>query len=262
MAERKYFWLKLDRGFFKRHDIQIIESMPNGKDYILFYMKLLLESIDHEGMLRFNDCIPYDDTMLAVITRTNIDIVRTAIKILTNLNLMEVLDDKSIYMKETQKMLGESKSTLRVQAYRERQKVLSITNETDMKRFSNVTETENETELEKELDIDKEKEKEYVTKKSPRKRVPLTFVVPTLEEIIAYCEEKKLDVIATDFYEYFTEMKWVDSKGEKVKNWKGKLLTWNKYKSGGAKNDTNIDRKINKGYTGNETIGKYGEKIV
>jgi len=111
-------------------------------------------------------------------------------------------------------------------------------------------------------ELKKEELKEIDTKKSPRKRVPLTFVVPTLEEIIAYCEEKKLDVIATDFYEYFTEMKWVDSKGEKVKNWKGKLLTWNKYKSGGAKNDTNIDRKINKGYTGNETIGKYGEKIV
>ena len=48
MAEtKKYYWLKLKRDFFKRHDIRIIEEMPNGKDYILFYNKLLLESIDH-----------------------------------------------------------------------------------------------------------------------------------------------------------------------------------------------------------------------
>ena len=33
---KRYYWLKLEEDFFKRHDIKIIESMPNGKDYILF----------------------------------------------------------------------------------------------------------------------------------------------------------------------------------------------------------------------------------
>ena len=60
MAE-KFYWLKLDRDFFKRHDIKIIEAMPNGKDYILFYLKLLCESIDHDGSLRFNENIPYSE---------------------------------------------------------------------------------------------------------------------------------------------------------------------------------------------------------
>ena len=41
MADKKYYWLKLKKDFFKRHDIQIIENMPNGKDYVLFYLKLL-----------------------------------------------------------------------------------------------------------------------------------------------------------------------------------------------------------------------------
>ena len=58
MAEQKYYWLKLKRDFFKRHDIRIIEAMPNGKDYILFYLKLLCESVDHEGNLRFSEQIP------------------------------------------------------------------------------------------------------------------------------------------------------------------------------------------------------------
>jgi hypothetical protein len=34
---KKYYWLKLQRDFFKRHDIQIIESMDNGKDYVFEY---------------------------------------------------------------------------------------------------------------------------------------------------------------------------------------------------------------------------------
>lgn len=108
MAEKdkKYYWLKLKKDFFKRHDIQIVESMPNGKDYILFYLKLLCESIDHEGMLRFSESIPYNDEMLSTITNTNIDIVRSAIKVFSELEMMELLDDGTIYMNEVNKFLG------------------------------------------------------------------------------------------------------------------------------------------------------------
>jgi predicted phage replisome organizer len=103
---KKYYWLKLDRNFFKRHDIKIVESMPNGKDYVLFYLKLLLESIDHEGKLRFNETIPYDDKMLSVVTDTNIDIVRSAVKVFEQLGLMNLYDDSTIFMTETQKLIG------------------------------------------------------------------------------------------------------------------------------------------------------------
>lgn len=103
---KKYYWLKLTRGFFKRHDIQVIEAMPNGKDYVLFYLKLMVESIDHDGYLRFSATIPYNEEMLATITNTNIDIVRSAVKILSELDMLEVLDDQTIYMTEVQSMIG------------------------------------------------------------------------------------------------------------------------------------------------------------
>lgn len=78
------------------------------------------------------------------------------------------------------------------------------------------------------------------------------FVKPTLEEIKNYIEEKNLNVNANDFYQYFEEGNWIDSKGNKVKNWKQKLLTWNKYKSNNARNtnqtkqsfDNNIDKSM------------------
>ena len=106
MADKKYYWLKLKRDFFKRHDIQIIEDMPNGKDYVLFYLKLLAESVDHDGALRFSDTIPYNEQMLSTITKTNIDIVRSAMKIFSQLDMVDMLDDKTIYMNEIQCMLG------------------------------------------------------------------------------------------------------------------------------------------------------------
>ena len=119
MASKKYYWLKLKRDFFKRHDIRIIEEMPNGKDYILFYLKLLLESIDHEGNLRFSDAIPYNEQMLSVVTNTNVDIVKAAMKLFLDLNMMEIFDDATIYMNEVQNLIGsETDSAERVRRHR------------------------------------------------------------------------------------------------------------------------------------------------
>lgn len=117
--EKKYYWLKLKRDFFKRHDIRIIEKMQNGKDYVLFYLKMLLESIDHEGELRFSDAIPYNEEMLSVITDTNVDVIRQAMRIFIDLGMIEVLEDETIYMNEVQKMIGsESAAAERVRRYR------------------------------------------------------------------------------------------------------------------------------------------------
>jgi predicted phage replisome organizer len=152
MAEgKKFYWLKLKRDFFKRHDIRIIEEMPNGKDYVLFYLKLLLESIDHEGTLRFSDTIPYNEQMLSVITNTNVDIVRAAMTLFTELNLIEIFDDQTIYMGEVEKMIGsESESAGRMRRLRERQQASLC--DGDVRNCD--TEKEKDTEINKEKDIE------------------------------------------------------------------------------------------------------------
>lgn len=74
-------------------------------------------------------------------------------------------------------------------------------------------------------DNDDEDDNDIKKKKSKRK----TFSPPTLEEIEKYVLEKKLQVDSKKFYDYFTEGNWIDSKGNPVKSWKQKILTWNGY---------------------------------
>ena len=166
MAEtKKYFWLRLKRDFFKRHDIQIIEAMPNGKDYILFYLKLLCESVDHEGNLRFSDQIPYNDQMLATITNTNVDIVRSAIKIFSELGMMEILDDGTFYMHEVQKLLGfETEWAKKKREYREKPKLIEDSERT--KKDNVRQEIEKEKELEIELEIENKEAKASTPKET------------------------------------------------------------------------------------------------
>ena len=164
---KKFYWLKLKRDFFKRHDIRIIEEMPNGKDYVLFYLKLLLESIDHEGSLRFSDTIPYNEQMLSVVTNTNIDIVRSAMKLFIELGMMSICDDQTIYMAEVDKLIGsavDNDGANRQRRFREKKKQESLPSVTGA--LQNVTEAVTEDnerkreEKDKELDIELEIERE------------------------------------------------------------------------------------------------------
>ena len=121
----KYYWLKLERGFFKRHDITIIENYggyPDGQLMVNLYMRLLAESIDHNGNLRFSAEKPYNNLMLSAITGLDIKVVEKGMECFKEFELIKVLNDGTIFMTKVEKMLGVGSSTERVRAYRERQK--------------------------------------------------------------------------------------------------------------------------------------------
>lgn len=119
--EKKRYWLKLDKDFLKSSQIKVIKNMQNGKDYIFFYLSLLLESTETIGHLRFSESVPYTPEMLASVTDVNVDIVRSAMKLFSELGLLEVLEDGTIFMTEAPKMTGkESESAERVREYRMR----------------------------------------------------------------------------------------------------------------------------------------------
>lgn len=213
MADKKYYWLKLKRDFFKRHDIRIIEEMPNGKEYILFYLKLLLESIDHEGALRFSETVPYNEQMLSVITNTNIDIVRSAMKMFIELKMMDILDDKTIFMAEVDKLIGsEAWSTERSRRCREKKKLLQCN--TDATSCNE----EIDIEIEKDIEIDKEKE-------SKKKDSPKRFVPPSFDEVQAYCTERRNGIDAEAFIDFYTSKNWYVGK-TKMTDWKAAVRTW------------------------------------
>ena len=220
MAEKKYYWLKLKRDFFKRHDIRIIEEMPNGKEYLLFYLKLLVESIDHEGSLRFSDTIPYNDQMLSVITNTNIDIVRSAMKLFVELKMMEVLDDETIYIAEVQKMIG---SETKWAEYKRNAKA-SAQNVPLLENVQSVS-NNSPTEIEKDIEIDKDTEKEVC---KPQKR----FTKPTLDEVKAYCQERNNNVDPEKWYNHYSANGWKVGKNP-MKDWKAAVRTWERSDNGG-----------------------------
>lgn len=85
-----------------------------------------------------------------------------------------------------------------------------------------------------------EKQKEKSEKKP--------FVPPTLEEVQEYCRQRNSSVDPVKFFDYYQAGKWVDGKGNPVKNWKQKLITWEgRDEDGrGAGKDKSVSGKGNK----------------
>lgn len=244
MAKR-YYWLKLQKDFFKRHDIRIVESMPNGKDYILFYLKLLVESISHFGSLKFSDTIPYTADMLSVVTNTNIDVVRTAIKIFTELGMIEILDDQTIFMKELDKLMGaETEWAEKKRLYRDEQRTKLGQREDNVLRLSDKS-----TDID--IEIDKEIESTCVSKKTQSRSKK--FVIPTLEEIQNYCNEINSTIDPESFIDYYATRDWMAGK-VKMKDWKASVRIWTRRERNSPKRDTRND--VDKDYS---DFGKWEE---
>lgn len=68
--------------------------------------------------------------------------------------------------------------------------------------------------------------KESIPKKSSIGQKRKRFTPPTLGEVEAYCRERQNGVDPKKFYDYFTASDWVDSRGQKVRSWKQKIITW------------------------------------
>lgn len=97
--KKRYYWLKLKEDFFDDDAIEWLEEQPNGKQYSLFYLKLCLKSLRENLFLDKNIgniLMPYDFSKLSAITRTDIDTVTVAMKLLGEIGLVEICESGEI----------------------------------------------------------------------------------------------------------------------------------------------------------------------
>lgn len=74
----------------------------------------------------------------------------------------------------------------------------------------------------------------------PKKKPTKKFKKPTLEEVQAYCLERKNNVDAEKFIDYYESNGWRVGKNP-MKDWKASVRTWERNNYGGYKNGTNYE---------------------
>jgi len=116
---KKYYYLKLKDDFFDSEEIKVLESMENGYVYSNILLKMYLKSIKREGLLIFNERIPYNPKMIATVTGHNINDVKQALVLFNEMGMMEMLSNGAIYMLDIQNFIGKSTTEAdRIRAYR------------------------------------------------------------------------------------------------------------------------------------------------
>lgn len=228
MTNGKFYWLKLKKDFFKRHDIRIIESMPQGHVSVLFYLKLMLESVDHEGELRFSNKVPYSAEMLATITETDVEVVKESLERLQTFGMIEITQDGTIIIDKVKTMIGSASDTdeaRRSKRYRERKKAecdeSSRTNVTN--RHGKCDESSREIEIEnrvRDRDRDRDRDRYFFSKNNG-------FVPPTIEEICSYCESRHNGINPQNFYDYYSAKNWtLGNSNKQMSDWKAAIRAW------------------------------------
>ncbi|CYV04823.1 phage replisome organizer N-terminal domain-containing protein [Streptococcus suis] len=144
---KKYYYLKLKDNFFESDEAIILESMPDGYIYSNILLKLYLRSLKNNGLLMFNDLIPYNAQMLATITRHHVGVIEKAMQIFQQLRLIEILDNGAIYMTNIQNFVGQSSTN--ADRMRESRRQLQMLNKCTP-----------EIELEKEIELELEQQQE------------------------------------------------------------------------------------------------------
>jgi hypothetical protein len=87
-----------------------------------------------------------------------------------------------------------------------------------------------------------------------------SFTPPTLEEVKAYCEERKNNVDYKYFYDYYSSGNWKDKKGDPVKNWKQRIITWERNNQNKSCNSNPIKEEPKIGYKSYEELVKEQEE--
>lgn len=234
MAEVK--WIKIVTNIFDDEKITLIESLPEADSIIVVWFKLLCLAgkQNNSGVFMLNDRIPYTDEMIATVFRRPLNTVRLALSTFERYGMIEIVNNTiTIPNWEKHQSLdslekSREKTRERVQNYRERQKLLTQSEDVTLQK-RNVTQTEEDkskSRVDKDIDITGD-----IGAKRGR------FPPPSLDDVRSYCQERGNNVDPERFIDFYSAKNWMVGKN-KMTDWKAAVRTWERRESGGRNEQT------------------------
>ena len=229
---KAYYWLKLKKDFFDDPKILKIRSVAGGDTYTCIYLKLLLKSLDNDGVIFFDGIEPTIEAEIALKIREQEINVKAAMAIFESLGLLQKGEGEDVRLPEAASLSGkECDSAKRVREFRARQKEVKALhcNGAVTSGNENVTlEKEKELELEKELETEEANASTCVRACEGEKKPTKRFQKPTLDELIAYKQKANLTLVDCEFFFDFYESKgWVVGKNP-MKDWQAAMRNWDR----------------------------------
>lgn len=237
---KRYYWLKLQENFFDDVWVKKLRKIAGGDTYTCIYLKMILKSLQDEGVITFRGIENTLAEEMALIIDEDPDNVQVTISFLMRAGLLiDIGNNQFSFLIVAENLGSESASAKRVRDFRERHKALQCnTVVTEEKREAlqcNTDVTEMKQNCNGEIDIEIEKEKDNIkdiksdkpTSSIPKKKRS-QFVKPTIEELEAYIKSNNYSFVdAVAFMNYYDDHDWMCNKAP-MRNWKNAVYAWNK----------------------------------
>ena len=228
MSEGRFYWLKLRRDFFKRHDVRILETAPGGRGALLILLKLMAESVDHDGCLRYSDRLPYTADMLAVVINEEQEAVRHALPLLEELGFVAVDDAGTITLTQVPAMIGSAADNDAANRQRRRRERLKEEQKDRLVTFCHEDVTDDVTKNHESKSKSKRQSKRQSKTKGVGEHVPAEparFRPPTVEDVEAYGNESGYIINAERFVDFYASKGWKVGKNP-MKDWRAAVRGW------------------------------------
>ncbi|HEM5167897.1 TPA: DnaD domain protein [Streptococcus suis] len=194
--KKVFFWLKLDQNFFKNLAIKhALKRVPGGKDIVLIYQMLMLESLSTEGVLYYEGTLPSLEKELAVKLDVEEEEIQMTIGYFKQAGLIQVDDEHNAEMLQVPALMEQETDWARYK--REQRKTPKLDN---VQQVSNncPTELEIELELEQEIDIEKEIKSEVDIVKTATELNIFDYYQQRIGALDGYQYEKLKDYLDID----------------------------------------------------------------
>lgn len=124
MANKKYYWLKLKKEFFKQKTIKKMRQLPGGEVYALIFLEMLTIATETEGVIYYENIESTPEEELALTLDEDVNAVKMTVSMLRMMNLLEDCKNGDFFLPDAVKMTGsESESAERMRRMREKHKV-------------------------------------------------------------------------------------------------------------------------------------------
>ena len=263
-----YYWLKLNKNIFKRHDMLDLRTIF-GLQFEAMFIHLMAESIDHDGCLRYSEKKPYTARTLAPIVSTDEKTMKEALEAFEELELIEILEDGTIRIPLAVENIGsETEWASKKRQFRDKKRTQegqSEDNVLDMSsgcpnnvqnvRGQKRTMSDKSIELrDKSIENREEIDNDKSLSLSSRARE-----IPKKDDVIRFAHEQKINRVidAEQFWSFYEDQEW-KIEGKPIRDWKSLLMKW----ASNVRDRKNIQTKFMENEYSSEHLKKREEESL
>ncbi len=113
MANKRYYWLKLNENYFERTEVMAMLAQKNGSEIAVIYLRLMMMGINSDGLIEYEHIMPNLTSEIALKLHCKEAAVSAALEFFSSIGVAEVTEEAVKLLRMDDIVGSETDSTIR-----------------------------------------------------------------------------------------------------------------------------------------------------